>query len=143
MAQSFLSGGGMLSAISIIVAGTQSQSTSSLYELSIFSGTPSPTCGYSVATTATCAFSDFGDPLATALDSIKNAGVNKLFFHKPVYLTAGQIYTFSITPTTNNQNFDWRITTSSYGSGNSFGINGNISVVDDDCIFQTHYLPPG
>jgi len=138
MAQSFSSAGGLLTAISISVASIESNSTSPSYVLSIYSGTPSPTCGYSTASSSTCGFSSFGAPLATSLVSISQLGVNKLYLNTPIYLVSGQTYTFSITATTTTQQFYWEGQTA-YANGASYGINGSISGSTDDFTFLTQY----
>jgi hypothetical protein len=143
MGQSFTSGGGLLSAISINIISIESSSSSPLYEMSIFSGTPSPTCGYAGLSTTTCAYADFGIPIATALVAVKSTGQNKLFFHSPVYLTAGEVYTFTLNPTTNTQSFRWSGQDGLYAGGQSFGINGSVSISGYDYSFQTHYLSSG
>lgn len=138
MAQSFSSAGGLLTAISINVASIVSNSTSPSYVLSIYSGTPSPTCGYSTASSSTCGFSSFGAPLATSFVSISQLGVNKLYLNTPIYLVSGQTYTFSITATTTTQQFAWEGQTA-YANGASYGINGSISLSTDDFTFLTQY----
>lgn len=144
MGQSFISGGGMLSAITINAHSIANGSTPSLYELSIFSGIPSSGCGfYNGPGSSTCAYTSFGTPLATALVSIRNTGSNKLYFHAPIFLTAGEVYAFTITPIATTQSFILAGNTNRYEGGSAFGINGHIPIAIDDIIFQTHYLTPG
>lgn len=141
MGQSFVAtGNGLLTAISINVASIQSASTSSMYELNIYSGTPSTPCG--TVSLTTCSSSSFGEALATAFVSINKTGLNKLVFNSPIFLSNGTTYTFTITPTIRSQYFSWN-GQSGYNGGASFGINGNISGTNDDFYFQTHYLPTG
>lgn len=140
--QSFTAtGSGMLTAISIQVNFVISASTSNIYELNIYSGVPSPSCG--VVSTSSCTNSSFGEPLATSLVSVKSAGINKLRFNAPVTLRAGQVYTFTITPTVATQGFKWDGNDGEYSNGQSFGINGNIMISDQDYYFQTHFLETG
>ena len=139
LAQSFTSDGGLLTAISINVPSVQSQSTSSSYMLTIYGGTPTPTCGYNGSAVTNCTFSSFGAPLATSLVSINRSGINKLYLSAPISLTAGQVYTFSITPTIGTQQFNWDGQATNYTGGNSYGINGNITQTTEDYTFLTHY----
>ena len=136
MAQSFVSGGGLLSSITIKVGSVVSESTSSLYELNVFNGSPSG-CGNNGST---CALSDLGTPIATSQVSIGSAGEITLNLASPVSLTLTQTYTFSITPTVLTQGFMWNCYSSGYSSGASFGISGNVSGAGDDFKFRTNYL---
>ena len=139
MAQSFISGGGFLSSITIKVGSVVSESTCSLYELSVFSGSPSG-CGNNGST---CALSALGTPIATSHVSINSAGEITLNLASPVHLTSNQTYTFSITPTVSTQGFMWNCYSTGYSSGASFGISGNVSGPNDDFKFQTNYVSGG
>jgi hypothetical protein len=136
MAQSFISGGGLLGSITIKVGSIVSQSTSSLYELNIFNGSPS--CG--TVGTNTCALSDLGTPIATCQVSINSSGEKTLHLTTPVSLSSNQTYTFSITPTVSTQGFSWQCYSTGYSNGASFGISGPVSSASDDFKFQTNYV---
>jgi hypothetical protein len=141
MAQSFVSGGGNLSSITIKVGSVVSQSTSSLYELNVYTG--SPNCGSTGNNWTTCALSDLGTPIATSQVSISSAGEITLNLASPVSLTLNQTYTFSITPTVLTQGFSWNCYSAGYSSGASFGISGNVSGAGDDFKFRTNYVSSG
>jgi hypothetical protein len=141
MAQSFISGGGLLSSITIKVGSVVSQSTSSLYDLNVYNGSPS--CGSTGNNWSTCALSDLGTPIATSQVSISSAGEITLNLASPVSLTLNQTYTFSITPTVSTQGFMWNCYSTGYSSGASFGISGNVSGANDDFKFQTNYVSGG
>ena len=135
MAQSFVSGGGNLSSITIKVGSVISQSTSTLYQLNVYNGSPSG-CGNNGET---CELSALGTPIATSQVYINSAGEITLNLASPVSLTLNQTYTFSITPTGSTQGFIWKSYSTVYSSGASFGISGNVSGPDDDFKFQTNY----
>ena len=141
MAQSFISGGGFLSSITIKVGSVVSKSTSSLYDLNVYNGSPS--CGSTGNNSSTCALSDLGTPIATSHVSISSAGEITLNLASPVSLTLNQTYTFSITPTVSTQGFSWNCYSTGYSSGASFGISGNVSGANDDFKFQTNYVSGG
>jgi hypothetical protein len=136
MAQSFVSGGGNLSSITIKVGSVVPESTSTLYELNVYNGSPSG-CGNNGST---CALSDLGTPIATCQVSINSSGEKTLNLQSPVYLSSNQTYTFSITPTVSTQGFSWSCYSTGYSSGASFGISGNVSGATDDLKFQTNYI---
>lgn len=139
MAQSFVSGGGLLSSITIKVGSVVSQSTSSLYELNVYNSSPSG-CGNNGTT---CPISALGTPIATSQVSINTAGEITLNLVSPVSLTLNQTYTFSITPTVLTQGFSWNCYSTGYSSGASFGISGNVSGQTDDFKFRTNYVSGG
>jgi hypothetical protein len=139
MAQSFVSGGGNLSSITIKVGSVVSQSTSTLYDLNVYNGSPSG-CGNNGST---CALSDLGTPIATCQVSINSSGEKTLNLQSPVYLSSNQTYTFSITPTVSTQGFSWSCYSTGYSSGASFGISGNVSGANDDFKFQINYHSGG
>ena len=141
MAQSFISGGGLLSSITIKVGSVVSQSTSSLYDLNVYNGSPS--CGSTGNNWSTCALSDLGTPIATSQVSINSTGEITLNLASPVSLTLNQTYTFSITPTVSTQGFMWNCYSTGYSSGASFGISGNVSGANDDFKFRTNYVSGG
>ena len=136
MAQSFVSGGGNLSSITIKVGSVISQSTSTLYELNVYNGSPSG-CGNNGST---CALSALGTPIATCQVSINSSGEKTLNLQSPGPLSSNQTYTFSITPTVSTQGFSWSCYSTGYSSGASFGISGNVSGLNDDFKFQTNYV---
>ena len=136
MAQSFVSGGGALSSITIKVGSVISQSTSTYYELNVYNGSPSG-CGNNGST---CALSALGTPIATCQVSINSSGEKTLNLASPVSLSSNQTYTFSITPIVSTQGFSWNCYSTVNSSGASFGISGNVSGPNDDFKFQTNYV---
>jgi len=136
MAQSFVSGGGVLGSITIKVSSVVPQSTSTNYELNIYNGSPSG-CGNNGTT---CALSDLGTPIATCQVSINSSGEKTLHLTTPVSLSSNQTYTFSITPTVSTQGFSWQCYSTRYSNGASFGISGPVSSASDDFKFQTNYV---
>ena len=139
MAQSFVSGGGNLSSITIKVGSVIAESTSTLYQLNVYNGSPSG-CGNNGTT---CALSALGTPIATSQVSINSAGEITLNLASPVSLSSNQTYTFSITPTVSTQGFMWKCYSTGYSSGASFGISGNVSGANDDFKFQINYHSGG
>jgi hypothetical protein len=136
MAQSFVSGGGSLSSITIKVSSVESQSTSNIYELNVYNGSPSG-CGNNGTT---CALSALGTPIATSQVTISSSGEIILNLQSALNLSANQTYTFAITPTVATQGFMWACYSTGYSNGASFGILGNISGPNDDFKFQTNYF---
>jgi hypothetical protein len=139
MAQSFVSGGGNLRSITIKVGSVIAESTSTLYQLNVYNGSPSG-CGNNGTT---CALSALGTPIATSQVSINSAGEITLNLASPVSLSSNQTYTFSITPTVSTQGFMWNCYSTGYSSGASFGISGNVSGANDDFKFQINYHSGG
>ena len=136
MAQSFVSGGGSLSSITIKVSSVEPQSTSNIYELNVFNGSPSG-CGNNGST---CALSALGTPIATSQVTISSSGEIILYLQSALNLSANQTYTFSITPTVSTQGFMWACYSDGYSNGASFGISGNVSGPSDDFKFKTNYF---